>query len=83
MDTVTRAKVYGQKMTARQRRRLVKKAGRDPYAIVYRDDGMGYPPSKQGFREVVDARHAPSCPGTPHRGHVANGDPCPLVEEPY
>jgi hypothetical protein len=59
MDTVTRAGIYGPRMTARQRRRLVKKAGRDENAIVYRDDGMGYPPSKQGYREVVEARHAP------------------------
>ena len=43
-------------MTPRQRRRLVKKAGRDPYAIVIRDEGMGYPPSMQGFREVISAR---------------------------
>lgn len=59
MDTLTRATLYGPKLTSRQRRRLVKKAGRDPHAIVYRDDGMGYPPNMQGFREVVDARHAP------------------------
>ena len=58
MDTVTRMAQYGSKPTARQRRRIVKKAGRDPYATVYRDYGMGYPPSKQGYREVVDARHA-------------------------
>lgn len=60
MDTVTRmARQDPASMTPRQRRRYVKKAGRDPYAIVYRDDGMGYPPSKQGYKEVVDARHAP------------------------
>lgn len=69
MDTVTRTAVYGRKPTARQRRRLVKKAGRDPYAIVVRDDGMGYPPNKQGYREVVDARHAPVFGELP--GHVA------------
>lgn len=59
MDTLTRTNVYGKRPTARQRRRIVKKAGRDPYAIVYKDDGMGYPPRLQGYREVVDARHAP------------------------
>lgn len=59
MDTATRIARAGPGMTPRQRRRMVKKAGRDPYAIVIRDDGMGYPPSRQGYREVVDARHAP------------------------
>jgi hypothetical protein len=56
MDTITRAARYGRRMTARQRRRFVKKAGSDPYATVERDNGMGYPPSKQGYREVVEAR---------------------------
>lgn len=60
MDTATRIARAGDRMTPRQRRRMVKKAGRDPYAIVVRDDGMGYPPSKQGYREIVDARHAPA-----------------------
>lgn len=59
MDTLTRIGIYGDKPTARQRRRIVKKAGRDPHAIVVRDDGMGYPPGMQGYREVADARHAP------------------------
>lgn len=58
MDTATRITIYGRKMTPAQRRRTVKKAGRDPNAIVIRDDGMGYPPDRQGFREVIDARHA-------------------------
>lgn len=62
MDTATRIARAGTRITPRQRRRMVKKAGRDPYAIVVRDDGMGYPPSKQGYREVVDARHGPVAP---------------------
>lgn len=53
MDTYRRAKLYEGRMTARQRRRLVKKAGRDQGALVVRDDGMSYPPSRQGFRELV------------------------------
>lgn len=59
MDTATRIAIYQRsgKMTDRQRRRAVKNAGRDPYAIVVRDDGMGYPPSKQGYRELVNVRH--------------------------
>jgi len=58
MNTATRAALYQRngRMTARQRRRLTKKAGKDPYAIVVRDDGMGYPPRMQGYREVVDVR---------------------------
>lgn len=40
-------------LTARQRRRLTKKAGTDPDAMVQRDDGMGYPPSMQGYRELL------------------------------
>lgn len=60
MDTITRTAIYGgRKPTARQRRRLVKKAGRDPYAMVIREGGMGYPPAHQDYRIVVDARHAP------------------------
>lgn len=56
MNTVKRFKIYvsdNRPLTARQRRRLVKKAGRDPHATVVRDDGMGYPPNKQGYREIV------------------------------
>lgn len=63
MDTHRRLQIYsaGRKtISARQRRRLVKKAGRDPYAITYRDDGMGYPPSKQGFRELAECRPTPA-----------------------
>lgn len=54
MDTITRRKLYGATPTARQRRRLVKKAGRDPNAIVVRDTGMGYSPGLQNFRELVE-----------------------------
>jgi len=55
MDTATRIVRQGAKpMTPAQRRRFVKKAGADPLAITYRDDGMGYGPAKQGMREVVE-----------------------------
>jgi len=60
MNTATRlARMGGTietiRMTPRQRRRFVKKAGRDPLAIVIRDEGMGYGhPGKQGMREVVE-----------------------------
>lgn len=54
MDTKSRMDAYGSRPTPRQRRRIVKKAGRDPLAMVVRDDGMGYPPSRQGYREVVE-----------------------------
>lgn len=39
-------------MTARQRRRTVKKAGREPGAVIDRG-GMGYPPSLRGYRILV------------------------------
>jgi hypothetical protein len=59
MNTQTRLRrmggtLYSIRMTPRQRRRFVKKAGRDPLAIVIRDDGMGYSLAKQGLREVVE-----------------------------
>jgi hypothetical protein len=41
------------RLTPRQRRRAVKKAGRDPEMIVLRDDGMGFSPAKQGYRQIV------------------------------
>lgn len=42
------------RMTARQRRRLIKKAGRDPeYSIMRTDGGMGYPASKRGLKELA------------------------------
>ena len=41
------------RLTYRQRRRVVKKAGRDPEATIVRDDGMGYPPNMQGSRELI------------------------------
>jgi hypothetical protein len=53
MNTYDRAKLYEGRMTPRQRRRLVKKAGREPGAIVVRDNGMGFSPAKQGYRELV------------------------------
>lgn len=53
MNTYDRAKLYQGRMTPRQRRRLVKKAGSEPGAIVVRDNGMGYSRAKQGFRELV------------------------------
>jgi len=64
MDTATRViRQAGRRMTPRQRRRFVKKAGRDPLAIVIREDGMGYPPSKQGFREVIEILDPPQPDG--------------------
>jgi len=54
MDTITRLiHLGGRKPTPAQRRRLIKKAGRDPMATVVKDDGMGYPPNKQGYRELI------------------------------
>lgn len=57
MDTRRRIEIYTQggarPVTHRQRRRAVKKAGRDPQVTVIKDDGMGYPPSKQGYREII------------------------------
>jgi hypothetical protein len=57
MNTQRRINIYTQDgirpLTPRQRRRAVKKAGRDPEATVVRDDGMGYAPSMQGYRELV------------------------------
>lgn len=58
MNTSQRIAAYeqqnaGRPFTARQRRRIVKRAGTDPQATVVKDDGMGYPPSRQGFRELI------------------------------
>lgn len=53
MDTQRRIEIYGSKLTPRQRRRVIKKAGADPTAVVVRDDGMGYSPAMQGYRELV------------------------------
>lgn len=41
------------RLTPRQRRRMVKKAGRDPEVTITRDDGMGFQPSMQGYREIL------------------------------
>jgi hypothetical protein len=71
MDTATRiARLGGTpesvRMTPRQRRRLIKKAGRDPMAIVTRDDGMGYSPAKQGYKELTEILNpvSPAAPRT-------------------
>jgi hypothetical protein len=56
MDTQERIGIYerrGLRLTPRQRRRMIKKAGRDPYAVVVREDGMGYSPAMQGYRELI------------------------------
>ena len=55
MDTQRRIDIYAAqpRITPRMRRRLIKKAGHDPQATVIRDDGMGYPASRQGFRELI------------------------------
>lgn len=74
MDTYTRLNIYAQgrkTISARQRRRLVKKAGRDPYALVTRDDGMGYPPRMQGYRELTGCEPAPKASAGTGRGHEA------------
>lgn len=65
MDTSTRLATYcrnGRRMTARQRRRMIKKAGRDPFATVVRDDGMGYSPAKQGYRELIGVEPVSGAP---------------------
>jgi hypothetical protein len=50
-------------LTPRQRRRMLKKAGRDPGVTVVRDEGMGYPRSMQGYREIVgDVRPVSGAP---------------------
>ena len=61
MDLMQRLRAYtmqnsGDRLTPRQRRRAVKKAGRDPRAVVERG-GMGYPPSMRGYREIVGLDH--------------------------
>lgn len=57
MDTEKRIAVYTRGherlLTHRQRRRMIKKAGRDPRAVVIRDAGMGYAPGMQGYRELA------------------------------
>lgn len=62
MNTWDRMNVYarsGRPRTAAQRRRLVKKAGTDPSAVVERDNGMGYPPAMQGYRELLGVQPTP------------------------
>ncbi len=59
MNTQTRIPAYvrtngNPRLTPRQRRRMIKRAGVDPYAVVVRDDGMGYSPAMQGYRELVN-----------------------------
>jgi hypothetical protein len=65
MDTTSRVKLYQSqgKLTPAKRRRMIQKAGRDPYAIVVKDDGMGYPPAMQGLKELVSFRRPE--PGEP------------------
>lgn len=58
VNTYQRREIYlrsGRPLTPRQRRRLVKKAGTDPTAMVARDEGMGFPPEMQGLRELIGA----------------------------
>lgn len=84
MDTQRRLKIYSQngKVTHAQRRRIVKKAGRDPGAIVTRDDGMGYPPGMQGYRELVvcGIRPVSGAPVGTGRGHEMVDA---IIDEPY
>lgn len=71
MDTATRIDIYartGRALTDRQRRRLVKKAGRDPRAHVVRDEGMGFAPARQGERILLGyERAAQPVSGIPSR----------------
>lgn len=63
MNTLQRIDIYvrqnqGARLTHRQRRRAVKKAGPDPYVTITRDSGMGYGLGMQGFREITNIRRA-------------------------
>ena len=81
MNTQDRIKAYGgRKLTSAQRRRMIKKAGTDPTAVVIRDDGMGYPPGMQGYRELVDIIKPVS--GVPTPNGVAVRDEASEREEP-
>jgi len=57
MNTIERVHAYnkqgGKTLTPAQRRRMIKKAGRDPQAIIIREDGMGYARSRQGERILI------------------------------
>ena len=59
MGTYERMTMYfdqsanGRTLTARQRRRVVKKAGRDPEYQILRSYGMGYSAARQGQRELA------------------------------
>lgn len=53
MGTTRRLGIYGPRLTPRRRRRLLKKAGRDPEYAVIRDTGMGFSPAMQGCKELV------------------------------
>jgi len=51
--TMYQARSASGRITPAQRRRLVKKAGRDPQYTVTRDNGMGFAdPARQGMREL-------------------------------
>lgn len=71
MDTAARIDVYartGRALTAKQRRRMIKKAGRDPNAHVVRDDGMGFSLARQGERILLGYdRAAQPVSGIPSR----------------
>lgn len=72
MDTTRRVEIYGAqpRITHRMRRRLVKKAGRDPDATVVRDDGMGFKPGRQGLKELMGfSRPVPVSGAGTGRGH--------------
>lgn len=81
MDTSSRMDVYTRdrsEITPRQRRRLIKKAGRDPLATIVRDEGMGFSPARQGERILLGCeRAAQPVSGIPatgiRRGHHAVG----------
>ena len=84
MHTQKRIEVYtkqndGARLTHRQRRRVAKRAGTDPYALVVREEGMGYSTAMQGYREVVEVRR-PLASGTGRGHHVVDAF---LDEQPY
>lgn len=60
MDTQRRVALYESqgRLTPAKRRRLVKKAGRDPRALVAREGGMGYPPAHQDYRVLTGFERA-------------------------
>lgn len=68
MNTIQRAHVYGRTgrdLTPAQRRRLVKKAQREPGSIIIREDGMGFARSRQGEHLLVGFEEVQPVSGAP------------------